>query len=314
MKHWYLAALFGWAAFAQSPLPPKTPPDKVVAKIDGKDVTAGEVYDALLAMPPQFVQMYNQNPKYAIQQLFMMRYLASEGEKLKLGDRSPYKEQLDAERANVLASALLSYQQDHMNVPEEAIQKIYEQNKDQYQRAKIRAIVVRYKPVFGPNAPEKERMQAELEEKMFNIRRTEAEAAAIAAGIVDKLKGGADFAKLVIDFSEDNGSKAKGGDFGVVDVNSQHLPEIKQAVAKLKAGEISAPIRTPNAFFVVRVDEKTMQSRDEVAGVIREEIRKRQLKEWFDEVTRRFQPTVESPEFFTQPAPVPTLQAPPQVR
>lgn len=314
MKHLYLAAVFGWAAFAQSPLPPKTPPDKVVAKVDGKDVTAGEVYAALTAMPPQFLQMYNQNPKYAIQQLFMMRFLASEGEKLNLGDRSPYKEQLESERANVLASALLSYQQDHIVVPDEAIQKYYDEHKPEYQRAKIRAIVLRYKPVFGPNATEKERAQASLEEKIYNIHRSEDETRAVANEVIQKLKAGGDFAKLVIDYSDDNATKVKGGDFGVVDVNSQHIPEIKLAVAKLKAGDISEPIRTPNAFFVIRVDEKTLQSKDQVAGVIMQDLRKAQLKAWFDEVTRRFQPTVESPEFFTQPVPVPGPPGQPQSR
>jgi parvulin-like peptidyl-prolyl isomerase len=314
MKHWYLIAVFGWAAFAQSPLPSKVPNDKVVAKIDGKDVTAGEVYAALRAMPPQFVQMYNQNPKYAIQQLFMMRYLASEGEKLNLGDRSPYKEQLEAERANVLASALLGYQQDHVAVSDESVQKYYDEHKEQYQQAKIKAIVVRFKPAVDPKASAEERARLDIEAQIYNVTRSEEEARAAAAGVAEKLKGGADFAKLVLDYSDDAGSKGKGGDFGVVDVNSKHVDEIKQAVAKLKAGENSGPIRISNAYFVIRVEEKTLQSKDQVASVILQDLRKVQLKAWFDDVTRRFQPSVESPEFFTQPAPVPTLQAPPQIR
>jgi parvulin-like peptidyl-prolyl isomerase len=314
MKTWYLLAVFGWAAFAQSPLPSKVPADKVVAKVDGKDVTAGEVYAALSAMPPQFVQMYNQNPKYAIQQLFMMRYLAAEGEKLMLGERSPYKEQLEAERANVLASALLGYQQDHVAVPDEAIRKYYDDHKSDYQQVKIKAIVMRFKPVIDPNASVDERARVDVENRIFNIQRTEDEARQLATEVAEKLKGGADFAKLVLDYSDDTPSKAKGGDLGVVDVNSKHIDEIKQAVAKLKAGEISAPIRTANAIMIVRVDEKTLQSEDQVASAIAQDLRKVQLKAWFDDVTRRFQPTVEIPEFFTQPAPVPTLQPPPAIR
>jgi peptidyl-prolyl cis-trans isomerase C len=314
MKHLYLIAVSGCLAFAQSPFPPKVPNDKVVAKVDGKDVTAGEVYAALTAMPPQFVQMYNQNPKYAIQQLFMMRYLAEEGEKLKLGDRSPYKEQLEAERANVLASALLGYQQDHIAVSDEAVQKYYDEHKDQYQQSKIKAIVVRFKPVADPNASADVRARVDIENRIFNVQRSEDEARTLAADIVEKLKGGADFGKLVIDNSDDAPSRAKGGDFGVVDVNSKHLDEIKQAVAKLKAGETSAPLRTSNAFFILRVDEKSVQPKEQVASAIMGDLRKVQLKAWFDDVTRRFQPAVETPEFFTQPAPVPTLQAPPKIR
>jgi len=102
-----LATVFAWAAFAQSPLPPKIPNDQVVAKIDGKDVTAGDVYDALLAMPPEFVQLYNRNPQYAVQQLFMMQFLSSEADKYQLAEKAPYKQQLKAQRDNILAGALL---------------------------------------------------------------------------------------------------------------------------------------------------------------------------------------------------------------
>ncbi len=314
MKHWYLLVVCAWAAFAQSSLPPKVPADKVVAKVDGKDVTAGDIYSALTAMPPQFVQMYNQNPKYALQQLFMMRYLAEEAEKLKLGDNSPYKEQLAAERANVLASALLGYQQDHIAVSDESVQKYYDEHKAQYEESKIKAIVLRFKAVIDPKASVEERAKADLENQIYNVHRTEDETRALAADLSEKLKNGADFGKLVIDDSDDPASRAKGGDFGTVDAASKHVAEIKQAVAKLKPGEISAPIRIANAYLIVRLEERTQQSREQAAAAIMQDLRKVQLKAWFDDVTRRFQPSVENPEFFTQQAPVPTLQAPPPVR
>lgn len=307
-------AVFGCAAFAQTPLPAKVPGDKVVAKIDGKDVTAGEVYAALLAMPPQFVQMYNQNPKYAIQQLFMMRFLADEGEKLKLGERSPYKEQLAAERANVLAGALLGYQQDHFPVSDDAVQKYYDQHTALYQQAKVRAISVRFKPVADPKASFEERARADMEAAIAKVQRSEEEARARANEVAGKLKDGADFAKLVEEYSDDAASKAKGGDFGIVENTSSHSSEIKQAVAKLQPGELSAPVRVSNAYFILRVDEKVTLPKDRVQNLIMTELRKTQIKAWFDEVTRRFDPKVESPEFFTQPAPVPVLQAPPAPR
>ena len=305
-----LAAL-GWAAFAQGPLPAKVPNEKVVAKVDGKDVTAGEVYAALLAMPPQFVQMYNQNPKYAIQQLFMMRFLAEEGERLKLGERSPYKEQLAAERANVLAGALLGYQQDHFPVSNDAVQKYYDQHQAQYQQAKVRGISVRFKPVADPNAPFEARARADMEAALANVSRSEEEARARANEVAGKLKAGADFAKLAEEYSDEAASKAKGGDLGIVDSTSSHAAEIKQAVAKLEAGELSAPVRVSNAYFILRVDEKVTLPKDRVQGFVIDELRKIQIKAWFEDVTRRFDPQVESPEFFTQPAPVPALTAPP---
>jgi len=310
MKILLLAASFGWAAFAQTPLPPKTPNDQVVAKIDGKDVTAGDVYDALVAMPPEFVQLYNRNPKYAIQQLFMMKFLSSEADKYQLAERPPYKAQLEAQRANIMAGAVLSYMQDHFPVPDDAVKKYYDAHRDIYQQAKVKAISIRFKPVLPPNASVDDRMRAEVEAKLMNVQRSEEEARARAAEVVEKLKSGADFAKLVEEYSEDAASKTKGGDFGVVRIDSSHPDEIKKAVVKLKVGETSDPVRTANAFVIVRVDEKTMLSLEQVQGIIIEDLRKDQVKAWFNDVTRRFQPTVVNPEFFTQPAAVPSLAAP----
>ena len=80
---------------AQAPPQTDVPDDAVVAKVDGKPVTAGEIRKSLMIMPKEFVQLFNQNPKYAVQQLYMLRYLADEAERTKLGDESPMKEQLE---------------------------------------------------------------------------------------------------------------------------------------------------------------------------------------------------------------------------
>ena len=79
------------------------PDDAVVAKVDGMPVTAGEIRKSLTIMPKEFIQLFNQNPKYAVQQLYMLRYLSDEAERTKLGDESPMKEQLAFLRANAMA-------------------------------------------------------------------------------------------------------------------------------------------------------------------------------------------------------------------
>src|SRR6266478_4274255 len=101
------------------------PADAVVAKVDGKNLTAGEVRIALTNMPPEFGQLYKQNPQVAIQQMYVMRYLADEAEKAKLGEESPLKEQLALLRANVLASAMLSHEHNYFPVSDETIEQYY---------------------------------------------------------------------------------------------------------------------------------------------------------------------------------------------
>ena len=309
MKALFLASALGFAAFAQSPLP-QVSESQVVAKIDGKDITAGEVQAALLAMPPEFVTMYNRNPAYAVQQIYMMRFLSGEAEKLGLGDRPPYKEQLEMQRANVLAGALLSFQQDHFPVADEAIKKYYDDHRDVFQQAKVKAILVRFKPALPATASQDDRMRAELEARTMNVTRTEDEARTRAADVAKKLKEGGDFGDLVIEYSDDLASKKKDGDYGIVAIDSSHPDELKKAVLKLKNGETSDAIRTSNAFFILRIVEKSAQTLDQVQGLIAADLRKSQMNAWFTDVTRRFQPAIVNKEFFTMPANIPGGPAP----
>ena len=87
-------------------------PDTVVATVAGTNLTNADIHKMLEGSSPQAAQSFQANPQGTIQQLFLMRYLASEGEKLKLAESSPYKEQLEFTRATVLASLMLNHERD----------------------------------------------------------------------------------------------------------------------------------------------------------------------------------------------------------
>ena len=97
-------------------------------------------------MPNEFVQLFQQNPKYAVQQLFMLRYLADEAEKAKLGEQSPLKEQLAFLRANSMASAMVSHEHNFYPVSNQQIKEFYDKNQARYQQAKIKVIYIAFKP------------------------------------------------------------------------------------------------------------------------------------------------------------------------
>ncbi len=61
-------------------------------------------------------------------------------------------------------------------------------------------------------------------------KHTEEQAHDMAVGIVGQLRGGADFVKLVAQYSEDPDSKATEGDFGLVTRDESFKQEIKDAV------------------------------------------------------------------------------------
>jgi parvulin-like peptidyl-prolyl isomerase len=296
------------ALFAQLPPVATVAPETVVAKVDGKDVTAAEVQAALVTMPPQFVQLFNQNPKAAVQQMFLMRYLAEEGEKLKLAEQSPLKEQLQMQRANAVAGARLNYESDHYQVPQEAISKYYKSNQAKYQQARIKVISIAFKPTLAgsgttPSTGSLDDVAKQaLAAAHSSEQRSEAEARQRADEVVKKLRAGEDFAKLVAEYSDDAISKAAGGDFPPVKPSSSYPDEVKKAVFALDPGQITDPIRQVSAFYVIRVEDKSTQPVNEVLDPISQEIRQAHVTEWFQNLTKRFEPTVENVEFFTQPS------------
>lgn len=78
-----------------------------------------------------------------------------------------------------------------------------------------------------------------------------------AENLYAKLKGGADFAALAKDNSDDTGSKAKGGDVGKVKRGDKLFPDqFETALFALgKAGAISEPVETEFGFHIIRLIE-----------------------------------------------------------
>jgi foldase protein PrsA len=304
------AALCAQITLAQTVPAAQLPDDTVVGKIDGKNLTAGEVRSALANLPPDFGRLYQQDPKVAIQQMFVMRHLAEEAEKAKLGEQSPMKEQLEAMRANVLASAMLSHEHNYYNVSEEMIKEFYERNQARYQQAKIKLISIAFKPAIpAAGASLADIARAASEAAAGKTQRSEAEARKLAEDLVKQIRGGADFGKLVAQYSDDAASKAAGGDFGVVNVNSAYSDEIKGAVLALKPAEVTDPLRQVSAFYIIRVEDKTVQSMRDASEAIRQELRQAHVNEWFAAIRNRFVLVEENAQFFAQPSRAPAVNA-----
>lgn len=299
------------AQTAPVPAAPGVPASTVVLKIDGKELTAGELREMLANLPADFAKFYQQNPKNAIEQLYVMRYLAQEAQKEKLDQQSPMKEQLEVVRDNALASAMLSYEHNHYAVTDEMVKDYYDHNPDKFQQFKIKGIYIAFKPAALPaSASIEDRARAASEAASGRTQRPEAEARTLAEDLAKQLRGGADLAKLVAQYSDDPQSKAAGGDLGTVSLTSGQPPEVKRAVMALKPGDVTGPVRLFSGFYVVRVEDKTTPPVTAVYEPIIQEIRQAHLNEWFAAIRARFTALVEDPQFFARPQPAPKLPQP----
>jgi peptidyl-prolyl cis-trans isomerase SurA len=80
------------------------------------------------------------------------------------------------------------------------------------------------------------------------------DAEAKANGAYNELKSGANFAEMAIAISSDPNA-LNGGDLGWR--KTAELPEVlAEVLVKVKAGEITAPIRTPSGFYITQLRDK----------------------------------------------------------
>lgn len=109
----------------------------------------------------------------------------------------------------------------------------------------------------------------------MTVGKTDAEVAEIKKQAEDVLaqarKKGANFEELAKKYSEDPGSKSKGGDLGWL-VHGQTVPEFDKAIFTLPKGEISDLIQTQYGFHIIKVlDRETAHTKpfDEVKDSLR---------------------------------------------
>jgi peptidyl-prolyl cis-trans isomerase D len=123
-------------------------------------------------------------------------------------------------------------------VPDADVEKYYAEHGSEFERPpQVRAshVLVRVPETGGSEGEDKARAKI--------------------AEVIKRAKGGEDFAKLARDISEDPGSKANGGDLGLVR-KGEMVPQFEQAAFAMKPGEISAePVRTPFGFHAIKVAE-----------------------------------------------------------
>ena len=271
----------------QLPQQANVPDDSVVATVNGKKYTAGEVRALTEKLPPQQRQFMMINPANGLEQILTYQYLASDAEKQGIDKQSPYKEELELQRTLALAQADMNVYRAKIAIPGEEQQKYYQDHATDFQQAKVSIIYI----AFSGG-----RVKSDI--KVLN----EDEAKAKIEKLRQQLVAGADFATLAKENSDDKESAAKGGEFGIVKQTSNQPAAVKKAIFSLKPGGISEPVRQANGFYIFKVDELTTQPYSEVSAQINETMRQEKYNEWFHGIQSRFKVKVENPDFFPRPS------------
>jgi peptidyl-prolyl cis-trans isomerase D len=129
------------------------------------------------------------------------------------------------------------------------------------------------------------------------------EAAIKAKGenLLKQIKGGADFAKLAKENSEDNGggtggSAANGGDLGDWITHGQMVPEFDKAIFSLKVGETSDLVKTQYGYHIVQTlarQDAGIRTFAEVKGELAAQWKKQRVNDLMQQVSDKAQPALQ---------------------
>jgi peptidyl-prolyl cis-trans isomerase D len=118
------------------------------------------------------------------------------------------------------------------------------------------------------------------------------EAAIKAKGesLLTQLKGGADFAKLAKENSEDPGSAVNGGDLGDWITHGQMVAEFDKAIFALKPGETSGLVKTQYGYHIVQTlahQDAGLRSFAEVKGELAQQWKKQRATELMQQIAEK---------------------------
>jgi peptidyl-prolyl cis-trans isomerase D len=162
--------------------------------------------------------------------------------------------------------------------------------------------------------------------------KNEADVRKQAEEILKQVKGGADFAELAKKVSEDDGSKANGGDLDYF-ARGRMVPEFETAAFALQPGQISDLVKSQFGFHIIKVIDKkaaTTRSIEEVRPQIEAQLKSERAEQQIatraidlatrikspadlDKVAKEAGVQVVESGFFAREDPVPGLGAAPQV-
>ena len=153
------------------------------------------------------------------------------------------------ERRRVLAATLPTASVPPPAVTDADVEAAFKARRSQFEqpaRAKVSHVLIKVPAVGGSAAEDQAKARAE---------------SALA-----RIRGGADFAQVAREMSEDASTASRGGDLGLI-AAGELVPEVDKAIQGLKAGEVAGPFRSPFGFHVLKVFEVVPASRKELKEV-----------------------------------------------
>ena len=267
---------------AESKLP-DVPPDHVVMTVGDLKITAAQFDRIIDALSPQYRPIARgRGRRQFAENLVRILALAQEGRARKLDQSEAFKAQANFAADNVLASMITEDINKNIKVEEADLQKYYADHKADYEQIRARHILIRAQGSPAPVKPG----QKDL---------SDAEALAKAQEIRKRLEGGADFAAIANQESDDT-SANNGGDLGFFH-RGQMVPSFEEAAFALKPGEMSQPVKTQFGYHIIKVEATEVKPFDDLKSDIEGSLRPELVRKAVEQIQKKSPPVLDN-EFF----------------
>jgi len=116
---------------------------------------------------------------------------------------------------------------------------------------------------------------------------------AVAAKVVELARGGTSFTELAKQYSDDEGTKASGGDLGYM-AKGTLVEELDDAVAQIEPGDVRGPLKTERGWVVLQLVERKaadMKPLEEVRDQLKKQLYDQQVEKaqqsWLKELRKK---------------------------
>jgi peptidyl-prolyl cis-trans isomerase C len=218
--------------------------DEPRAVVNGKTVALSDLEGMFGSLPPQL----RSNPEQIFRYYGFLDRMAAKGETDKLFEQSPYKEQLELARKQVLAQAEMQEFDKNLDIPDAELKQYYDTHKDDFATAKVQSL-----PIPTSDKAKARQMAARMKEGTG------------LAGLLAQYPGGL--------------TSVRKGD-PKVDA------AIRSAVFALKAGEVSAPVVQPNGVYLFRLESVSTPEFQEAQATVRRTVADARFNAWIEEVRK----------------------------
>jgi peptidyl-prolyl cis-trans isomerase C len=204
--------------------------NKVLAIVNGKEITENDIQQSILRFPPDRQQYLTteQGKKQLLEQIVSFELVYNDAKDSQLENDDEYKYQMELMKREILTQLAMKKILAEAKVSEEEAQKYYEANKDAFkeqEQVKAKHILV------------------DTEEKALEIKK--------------EIEAGKSFEDAAKEYSSCP-SNAQGGDLGSFS-RGQMVPEFEDAAFSQEIGVVGNAVKTQFGYHLIKVESRTEQ-------------------------------------------------------